>query len=275
MHELRAAKWVPQGSGAFVRPAAASRELLPEGFPFDLGNKSLSAIEFGHDAYRRTAEDDRKDSIAKKAGFADAAELERARRFAALPVEEQETFFAQRENAAKAAIPDRDLANPERRERNVTEAAKNAPDKESEIRSRSVSVGREDVKVLAEDYLRQHYRNADGEMTCQVCQGPLPFKLEDGTEFFEVVEFQPDLRKRYFQNYLALCPNHSAMYRHANGSREIMCEMVRDLTGNELEVTLGQKDRAIYLSKHHVIDIKAIFAAEAELPPDAEDENAA
>jgi hypothetical protein len=50
VHELRAAKWVPQGNGAFVRPAAASRELLPEGFPFDSGNKSLSAIEFGYDA---------------------------------------------------------------------------------------------------------------------------------------------------------------------------------------------------------------------------------
>jgi hypothetical protein len=275
VHELRAAKWVPQGDGAFVRPGAASRELLPEGFPFDSGNKGLSAIEFGYDAYRRTAEEDRKDSIAKRAGFADAAELERARRFAALPVEEQEKFFAQREYAAKAAIPDRDLANPQRRARNVAEQAENAPDKESEIRSRSISIGREEKKVEAEQYLRNHYRNADGEMTCQICKGPLPFKLEDGTEFFEVVEFLPDLRKRHFQNYLALCPNHSAMYRHANGSRAIICEMVQNLTGNELEVILGQKDRTIYLSKHHVIDIKAVLAAEAKLPPDAEDENAA
>jgi hypothetical protein len=275
VHELRAAKWVPQGNGTFVRPAAASRELLPEGFPFDSGNKGLSAIEFGFDVYRRTAEEDRKDSIAKKAGFADAAELERARRFAALPVDEQEKFFAERENTAKAAVPDRDLASPERRARNVAEQAEKDPDKESEMRSRSVSIGREEMKAEADQYLRKHYRNADGEMTCQICKGPLPFKLEDGTEFFEAVEFLPDLRKRHFQNYLALCPNHSAMYRHANGSRETICEMVRNLTGNELEVTLGQQDRTIYLSKHHVIDIKAVLAAEAMLPPNAEDEDAA
>ena len=116
--------------------------------------------------------------------------MERAKRFAALPEEEQERFFAEREAAAKSAIPDRDPANPQRRARNVAEQAENAPDKESEIRSRSVSIGRDDVKAEAEQYLRQHYRNEDGEMTCQICKGPLPFKLDDGSEFFETVEFR-------------------------------------------------------------------------------------
>jgi hypothetical protein len=32
VHELRAAKWVPQGDGKFVRPAAAVLDSLPEGF---------------------------------------------------------------------------------------------------------------------------------------------------------------------------------------------------------------------------------------------------
>ena len=213
--------------------------------------------------------------MAKRAGFADADALERAKRFVALPVEEQERFFAERENAAKGAVPDRDLANPQRRAQNVAEQAEDAPDKESEIRSRSVSVGREDVKVEAEQYLRQHYRNADGEMTCQICKAPLPFKLDDGSEFFETVEFLPDLRKRHFQNYLALCPNHSAMYRHANGCREVLRDLVENLSGNELEVVLAQRDMTIYLSKVHVIDIKAVLAAEANLPREADDEIAA
>lgn len=275
VHELRAAKWVPQRDGAFVRPAEASRELLPEGFPFDAGNDGLKAVEFGADTDRRSAQESVKDTIAKRAGFADAAELDRARRFAALPQEEQERFFAEREQAAKAAVPDREPANPQQRARNVAEQAKDAPDKESEIRDRSVSIGREEVKVEAEQYLRQHYRNADGEMTCQVCKGPLPFKLDDGSEFFETVEFLPGLRKRHFQNYLALCPNHSAMYRHANGSKDMICELVENLDGNELEVTLAQRDMTIYLSTVHVIDIKAVLAAEASLPPEAEDERAA
>ena len=199
--------------------------------------------------------------------------MERGKRFAALPEEEQERFFAEREAAAKSAIPDRDPANPQRRARNVAEQAENAPDKESEIRNRSVSVGRDDVKAEAEQYLRQHYRNEDGEMTCQICKGPLPFKLDDGREFFETVEFLPGLSKRHFQNYLALCPNHSAMYRHANGCKEIIRDMVEDLTGNELEVILAQRDMTIYLSAVHIIDIKAVIAAEASPPAEVEDQS--
>ena len=55
-------------------------------------------------------------------------------------------------------------------------------------------------------------------MICQVCQERLPFKLDDGSYYFEKVEFLPELQNRHYQNYLALCPNHAAMYQHANGS---------------------------------------------------------
>jgi len=112
-------------------------------------------------------------------------------------------------------------------------------------------------------------------MTCQVCKGPLPFKLDDGSDFFETVEFLPELRKRHPQNYLALCPNHSAMYRHANASKDVIRGTVESLDGNELQVTLAQQDMTIYLSTMHVIDIKSVLAAEANLPPDNEDEIAA
>lgn len=158
---------------------------------------------------------------------------------------------------------------------NVTEQAGKAPEKESEVRSRSVSIGRDEIKASADDYLRQHYRNQDGEMTCQICKGPLPFKLDDGSDFFETVEFLPGLKKRHFQNYLALCPNHSAMYRHAHGSKEIICEMVGSLTGNELEVVLAQADTTVYLSTVHVIDLKAILTAEANIAGDVGDKSAA
>ncbi|MFZ5675695.1 MAG: sacsin N-terminal ATP-binding-like domain-containing protein [Pseudomonadota bacterium] len=275
VHELSNAAWVPQGDGVFVRPTEAVTELLPVGFPYDAGYRGLKAVLFGVEAERKSAEARQKNTVATLAGFKDASALERAKRFADLPEEEQERFFAEREAAAKSAIPDRDLANPERRARVVAEQAENAPDKESEIRSRSVSVGREDVKTEAEQYLRQHYRNEDGEMTCQICKGPLPFKLDDGSDFFEAVEFLPGLKKRHFQNYLALCPNHSAMYRHANGCKEIIRDMLEDLTGNELEVVLAQRDITIYLSATHLIDIKALLSAEEKFAIEIEEESAA
>jgi hypothetical protein len=265
IHDLRDANWVPQGAGVFVRPAEASSKLLPEGFPFDPGYAGLKAVKFGQEAAQQVERARQKDGVAKSLGFADADSLERAKRFAALPQAEQEKILTAQDRAAKAALPDRDLANPQRRAQKVAAQAMNAPDKESEMRSRSVSVGTEPVKEAADQYLRQHYRNADGEMTCQICKGPLPFKLDDGSEYFEIVECFPGLTKRHHQNYLALCPNHSAMYRFANGSADVMPEDFADLEGNELQVVLAQQDVTIYFSKIHIIDLRAVLDAESKL----------
>jgi hypothetical protein len=267
VHELRAASWVPQGDGVFVRPADASRELLPTGFAFDPGYAWLKAIQFGETAVRASAQELQKEAAAKSLGFADAAAAERARRFNELPESEQEQILAGLENRNKGAVPDRPLSNPERRTNAVREQALKAPDKESEIRERSVSVGREEVKEQADMFLRNHYRNADGEVTCQICKGPLPFKLEDGREYFEVVEFLPELRKRHPQNYLSLCPNHSAMYRLVNGSKEAMREEFQSIEGNELPVVLAEKDLTIYFSKTHIVELQAVLEAEESLPP--------
>ena len=268
VHELRAASWVPQGDGAFVRPADASRELLPEGLPFDPGYPWLRAIQFGETALHQSAQALHRDAAAKSLGFADAAAAERARRFNDLPELEQQQILSQFENSKKAAVPDRHIANPERRSQNVREQAIQAPDKESGIRQRSVSVGREEVKEQTDTYLREHYRNRDGEVTCQICKGPLPFKLDDGREYFEIVEFLPELRKRHPQNYLALCPNHSAMFRLVNGSKDTMREAFQALKDNELSVVLAEKDMTVYFSKTHIIDLKAVLEAEESLPPE-------
>ena len=99
-------------------------------------------------------------------------------------------------------LPEREPVNPERRATHVAEAAANAPERRTEVRSRSVSVGREGVKVETEQYLRGQY-SVDGRMICQVCQIRMPFKLDNGTYYFEKVEFLPELRKHHYQNYLA------------------------------------------------------------------------
>ena len=265
VHALRAVKWVPQGDGVFVRPADALREHLPKGFPFDPGYAWLKAVQFGETGARKSAQAQQRDVAAKSLGFADAAEAERARRFNELPEAEQEKILSELESRNKPALPDRPLANPERRAQKVREQALEAPDKQSEIRERSVSIGREDVKEQADTYLREHYRNADGEVTCQICKGPLPFKLDDGREYFEVVEFLPELRKRHPQNYLALCPNHSAMYRLVNGSRDTMLEAFQALTDNDLAVVLAEHEMTVYFSKTHIIDLKAVLDAESNV----------
>ena len=97
---LRDTSWVPQTDGRFVRPAEAVVELLPEGFPYDKGNKWLEAVRFGEDVRKRLEEQNEEERnrlekqkqkviMAKMAGFRDLDSLERAKKFAAMPFEEQ------------------------------------------------------------------------------------------------------------------------------------------------------------------------------------------
>jgi hypothetical protein len=94
VHQLRNAAWVAQVDGRFVRPPEASCELLPEGFPYDAGWPWLEAIQFGQDAVNRSHARLEKQSLAEKAGFANAESMDRAKRFAALPLVDQERILS-------------------------------------------------------------------------------------------------------------------------------------------------------------------------------------
>jgi len=267
---LRDAAWIPQADGRFVRPSEASRGLLPKGFAFDKGYEWLKAIRFGEEEEKCSEEHREKQATAERLGFADADSLERAKQFAALPKAEQEKILEDAQRGQFAELPDNTPRNPEHRSDRVGQQAADAPERLTEQRTRSVSVGREEVKQEAEQYLRQQYTNTDGEMICQVCKGPLPFKLDDDRYYAEKVEFFPELKKRHHQNYLALCPNHAAMFLYANGSRDRMKDMFVDLTGNVLQIVLAQKDSVIYFTKTHITDLKKVIEMdqqEAEMAP--------
>jgi hypothetical protein len=265
IQHLQKVAWVPQGGGSFVRPDEASRDSLPKGFPFDPGQAWLTAVRFGEAVTRRSVEQRQKQAVAKELGFSDEGSLERARRFTALPPEEQERILVDQERRAAVFLPEDIPANPMRRGEAVAARAAVAPDKITEERTRSVSIGREAVKEETAQYLRQQY-TSDGDVICQVCKAPMPFKLEDGTDYFEKVEFLPKLRKRHFQNYLALCPNHAAMFKEANGSAEEMGDLFVALAGNELEVTLAQEDATIYFTKKHIFDLRKVLENDDATP---------
>ena len=262
VHVLRRAAWVPQGNGSFVRPAEASRDLLPDGFAFDPGQRWLKAVKWGEEVIKRSEQQRQTEALAKKLGFADEGSLERARRFATLPPEEQERILVDQERRGAIELPEDAPSNPARRAEKVAAQAAAAPERVTEERTRSVSVGREAVKEEAAQYLRQQY-TSDGHMNCQVCKGPMPFKLDDGSDYFEKVEFLPELKKRHYQNYLALCPNHAAMFKEANGSAKFMRDLFAELSGNELEVVLAQEDATIYFTQTHIVDLKEVIKSDA------------
>jgi hypothetical protein len=262
VHQLRSSAWVPQRDGLFVPPCEASRDLLPEGFAFDPGWSWLKAIQFGTCAFKKSEEQRQKQEFAKELGFIDTASLERAQRFAALPAEEQERILTDQECKAATELPEHESNNPERRAERVGSRAITAPQRQTEERSRSISVALEKVKQEAAQYLLSQYTNSDGDMICQACKGSLPFKLDDGTTYFEKVEFLADLKRRHYQNYLALCPNHAAMFLYANGSSESMKSAFLEMTTNELGLILAQKSTTIYFTKTHIVDLKAVIQAE-------------
>jgi hypothetical protein len=263
VHTLRKCEWVPQGDGVFVRPSDADQALLPSGFPFDTGNYWLTKVEFGQSEKQRVAQNQAKEAAtvaaAKQLGITDKATLKRALTFAAMPVEEQSRLLDQYRVRRQLDLPEHEPKNPGRRAEKIAERAKEAPERRSEPRTRSVSVGLDDVKKGVQPYLQQQYTNADGVMICQICKQPLPFKLDNGEPYFEKVEFLPELKKWHLENYLALCPNHSAMYQHANGSTKDVLNLFEQLDSSELPIVLAQELASVYFTKTHIADLRAVI----------------
>ena len=209
-------------------------------------------------------EQQRKQIAAKDLGFSNPKALEDGKWFAGLTEEERQQVKAEHQSRFEVDLPNRESANPERRNQRIVEDAADAPERLIEQRTRSASVGREDVKKETEQYLRQQYKNGDGQMICQACKTLLPFKLDDGNDYFEKVEFLTELKKRHYQNYLALCPNHAAMFKHANGSSDKLKDMFIEIDGNELEVILAQKETTIYFTKTHIADLKTVIKVDQQ-----------
>jgi hypothetical protein len=274
---LMESEWIPQGNDVYVCPKDASMKLLPKGFPIDKGWEWLKDIGFGENEEKKVQEESRqseasrqREALARDLGFADEGSLMRAQRFAALSTEQQENILASQERRKTFDLPEHEPSNPEQRASRVGEQAVKAPVRLTEERTRSISIGQEAVKDETAQYLSEQYTNADNEMICQICKAPLPFKLADGSPYFEKVELFRELKKQHYQNYLALCPNHSAMYRHANGSSDEIREMFAEVTGNELPVVLAQKEVAIYFTKTHICDLREILKVDAADGTEAE-----
>ena len=258
VYQLRNTSWIPQRDDKFVRPAEALRDLLPDGFPFDSGWPWLDAIRFGTETENRAEQLRRTQEIATELGFTDEAALDDGRRFAGLSPDTRQRILA--EHVEPVDLPTREPGNRDRRAEAVREEAREAPERTSEKRERSVSVNRDPIKrEKAYPYLQDLYTNADGVTICQACRDRLPFKLADGNYYFEVVEFLPDLERHHHQNYLALCPNHAAMFMYANGSKGELKDRFLTLNGSELEMTLADQPVNVYFTDTHIEDLRIII----------------
>jgi hypothetical protein len=263
VHQLKNSAWVPQRDGTFVLPSEALRDELPQGFPFDEGYEWLKKIDFGKNAHKKSEEQSKKQEIAKELGFADERSLFDAQRFNQLPPEERQQLLSLADQRQQIELPGNSPRNPDRRAELISLQATDAPERTTEKRTRSVSIGREEVKQEAAQYLVEQYTNPSGIMFCQICKAELPFRLNSGSYYFEKVDFLPGLQKRHYQNYLALCPNHSAMFQHTNGLTDLMRDMFVKIEENEqLEVVLAKQKMTVYFTETHRLDLQAVIRAE-------------
>ncbi|NMF98955.1 hypothetical protein GPA27_16370 [Aromatoleum toluolicum] len=263
---LKDLEWVPLSDGSFVRPREATQRLLHKGFAVDTGDTWLERVEFGAEERRRATETTARAKQRAEFGFSTEEALQRALAFARLPEAEQERFLA---NAHKPEedefeLPERSVRNAEQRAERVSEQAKQTPDKTSVVIQRSVQLGTEAAKTEAKIYLADQYTNTNGQMICQVCKGALPFKLPNGSYYFEAVELIPNLPKRFRETYLSLCPNHAAAYQYANAQRDSLQELVLTANDSEIEIVLGGVEATIYFTQMHLADAKACLEAEEE-----------
>jgi hypothetical protein len=219
VHVLQTKRWVAQTNGSYVTPAEASRTLLPSGFAFDEGDIWLQRVSFGANETAERHSREEEHAWAVRLGFPDYEHLDRARRFTALPAAVQQEVLFDLERRHSLELPSQTSSDPERRAERVGTKASDAPERETRIADRSVAVGFDEVKNAADAYLIGQYTNSDGVMICQMCKAELPFRRTNGSYYFESVEFLANLRRRHHQNYLALCPNHAAMFMYANATR--------------------------------------------------------
>lgn len=255
LDRLKSSKWIPTKDGTLKKPGEMTTDQLLDEF--------LSASELIDSLGIAESTNQREREAAKILGL-DHNTLELYKQLERIPGEELERFLADRVERQKFKLPEHKPSNPDRRTQHVSAMAADAPGRKTEVRNRSVAVGLDAVKEEAGQYLSQQYTNPDGEMICQACKKALPFKLDDGASYFERVEFLSELKMLHYQNYLALCPNHAAMFRHANGSRDQLKGMVIEARTNELEIILAQQPEQIYFTKTHLADLRAVIVAESE-----------
>lgn len=264
VHALRQHSWVPQGNGIFVRPAESTRELLPEGFPFDAGWAWLKAIEFGIEADKKTKEYQQKQAVARELGFESLEEAAKWKRIRDVGISPDEILH-QYSQRSRASQPEESVPNPERRRKGVLERRDNAPARESVTRERKIQPGAGPETSEAKAYLRIKYQNPEGQLVCQCCHEEMPFKIKED-HYFEAVQCVRGLDHHYFENRLALCPTCAAMYQHARETDD--SEIRRAITELDVLDTASSAEITIRLAGHqfqlrfvgtHWFDLKTIL----------------
>lgn len=279
---LSKAVWVPQDQGedglVFVKPREARRERLPGGFAFDSHWAWIKATKFGEaqreqarqiteEKLDQEAKASERTAMAKDLGFSSSEEAEF---LAGLPEEVKKDLRARFEPTSQPG-PDFDRPpNPGRRRKMARRRAEAAPKRTARHVERTVVEEEDRLKEEARAELRAHYEEHAHVSLCQVsgCEDR-SFKLKEGDWYFEAVRFL-GLDRMVAADYVALCPRHARMFRHANESDglkqrvAVACAVGDHVEGITIPVVLAGENVDIRLAPKHAIDLGAALEVDGE-----------
>ena len=155
------------------------------------------------------------------------------------------------------------VRNPEHRTHQLQQQLRDAPQKNYESRSRSVRTTRGTIDPRTQ--LREEYTSDSGEMECQRCKSPMPFKDREGMPYFEAVEALTieHFTREHEAQFLALCPECAARYKEfvkrVPEAMENLKNQLMNADGLEVPLQLDKLQTSIRFSKRHWHDMQTIL----------------
>jgi len=239
-------EWLPDKYGNFHRPKDLFLEDLPDAF---IRDESLAdKLEM------------KKDSTAKLAEEA-GIEMEDLNLMMQYPEEFSRWKNSVRNKSYNNEFPEKKSSNPERRQEKIMNEIEDAPDKEYQLKERSVRNSRSQIDPTT--MLIDNYTNDYGIMICQICKEEMPFKKKNGYYYFEAVQIYDNIEKESESNYLALCPVCAAMFKefikNDETAYDIFLNEIEESESTVIPISLGDFDSDVEFVDVHFQDLKAII----------------
>lgn len=260
--KLKAKAWVLDRNGHLRLPRELTADDLPDDWERPSASSLVHKIDFGADAVQRRQKEEGVSHFLRDEGLDDdGIDVLREAKEAGMTTSELRALI--RERAASHRFPEMSSVDPGRRSAVAAKDALEAPDYQTELRLRSVVDGQSQAAAESKGYLRGKYMTEAGEMFCQACCKPLPFRV-GGQWYFESLRFVNARKQVHTANAVALCPLCAALYKYTRETRnEALLETLANIEveegqgGVEIPLAMNGKRVKIRFTGKHAIDLQA------------------
>ena len=269
--ELKSVPWVLTREGNLLLPKAVLADDLPDDWSRPSANSLLTEIGFGT---RESIAKERRErlhaDLVAQSGSCDLATALLDAISSGVPTEVL-IGAVEKWRLHRVAFPELPSGNPPLRAEVASGDAASAPVRETEEKARQVVRGQTQSAGETRTYLRENYTDSDERVRCQSCHNAMPFKLKDGSWYFEAVQFVPGRKRIHKANALALCPECAAKYKYVRDTKDTT--LIDDLLeisvlagegSIELPVLIAGKRVALRFTGKHAIDLQAALRVAGE-----------